>query len=422
MKRPLVLTTCAVAGLVALGLRQGRELDALHAERKAVLGSDTVFEVADEYRRPTRRPRPDRNAEARRIAADFVAYAVEMHALGYKATENPEGELRQRIISQMNAVTSLDGRQLRILVDEIVRSPAMSDSLKGMLMRWALPDLIRARPADALDVMTPEVRRLIRLNTSGGPPGLLREALARLSDDDPEAAIVWFLENRGELEPDLHDSAVWGLLGSHAERDLAGALRLGDELGLAREDMVPSLVRACSEAPAQRLPAVKLLREWRREAPEERLDRFNYALGDLVFGTVKGSKAFEEVARRVEQLELSADEMELVVFPFVAQSTYRLRPSEAAQWAGWLTGGAPHPAGEDRIRTFYQLWASEDHRAAEAWLDEAADGPAKHICILAFAEVMGPYEPARVVRWLESLPPGPQREEALTRLMERGSQ
>ncbi len=418
MKLASAITFGLLALIAGLGWRQGRELEALRSARDDPAGRGLAASVSQSSAgsRSTRRPRPDGAAEARRVAAEFVVYAMEMDALGQVATQDPEGPLRRRIAAQMEAVTSLDGRQLRILVEEIAAAPELDDRLRSTLLRWVLDRLIDVRPTDALLALTPEVRGWIGA-TNGAVEHFVGEALAGAQRDDPGAALAWYEEHRAELAPSVQRVAEARLVRAAAEEDLAKALRLVEEWEMDREKLVPELAGRDDQTPEQRRVSLEVLRSWRREDPETNDEAFLGAVAKLLLGHRSGSAGFEETVDRIERLDISAAETRAFVRGDVLDLTYHIKLGETGRWVEWLVERYPEDAARERAWDLYTRWTTNDMEAAGRWLESAPDGPAKPLCIRAYADVMGKHQPEVARRWLETLPPSPERQRSFVWLL-----
>ena len=184
LRIPIGVTALVLGALAALGWHDRQRLLALRSARADLVAQFSTrgieIDPAAAASRSTKRPRVDRAAEARQVAADFMAYAREMAALGDKV-RSPDAAMREKIIEQMNEVTSLDGRQLVILIDDVFAAEDLEDGLRQMLIRFALERLGRDHPEQVMAILTgkPGMIALIRRNRSGATPAVCSARPAR---------------------------------------------------------------------------------------------------------------------------------------------------------------------------------------------------------------------------------------------------
>ena len=163
-----------------------------------------------------------------------------------------------------------------------------------------------------------------------------------------------------------------------------------------------------TEIPSQR---VELLEEMRYFAstPEQK-ELVDAQLSNLVFSrpNVKGS--FIELSEWIGSANLSSDE--LVAATKGMQD--KVRVSETAQWLDWLVkNDMPDDASKQRAFELATRWTEKDYQAVGQWLTSSPDSPEKTAVAGAYAAKTYPYDPENAMKWVDTLPQGPDRTKAL---------
>jgi hypothetical protein len=71
------------------------------------------------------------------------------------------------------------------------------------------------------------------------------------------------------------------------------------------------------------------------------------------------------------------------------------------------------------------MWKEKDYQAAGKWLNSSLESPEKSAVASAYAAKVYPYDPVGAMKWVETLPQGPDRSKALEAIyqgMPKGSE
>jgi len=206
MKKTIAVAIVAVvlAVLAALVWHNHRRIAGLENSRSdllARLAARGIDPAADRSGGPAKSIRPDADAEASRIADGFIAYAKEMEALGPIAYQQPDKATRQRMISQMDRIMSLNGRQLVVVIDEVAAADGFSENVRWRLLRFLVRHLGRDYPERALNLIVnpSSLSEYLNRNRSGHLKGLVSDIVGDWAGANPESASDWFRENREKL-------------------------------------------------------------------------------------------------------------------------------------------------------------------------------------------------------------------------------
>ncbi len=379
------------AKLVAEAARSGISIDPAHPE-------DGV--------RVTKHERENKDEDARKAAARFIAFAREMQAAEEKA--EPDEGAQKKVIDLMDLMMSLDAAQLKIVIAEIRASKDLKDEMRQGLIGFSIMTLANDHPQAALALFT-ESSDLMEGN--GMSKHVISTSLAKWTKDDPMAALEWVRKNGEKFSEIVNDDAKRGMISGAAANDPKLAFQLIGELGLKDTgDGIHEIVDAAA-TPEQRTSTLAALRQHLATITDEkaRAEASDNAVGSLARNAAKdgfeaGSKWIENAGFTPEQLANLGN----------GGFSWAIKGSETGKWIEWL--GTTVPAGKESdssIRNMVSTWTRNDYQAAGKWLSSTPDGPAKNVSIRSYAETVSKYEPETAAQWAMTLPPGNDREQTL---------
>lgn len=431
MRVPLLLTAAILAAALGLGWQDRQRLARLRVDhaRLAAQAVERGFSIDQENPaaapRLSKRPRPDRAAEARQVAVSFLVYAKEMEAYQDErqaARENVDYSdpvLRRRMMDEMDRIVALDGDQLKILIGEIGVSQDIDAGMRERLLRFALDRLVEGHPHDAVMILTGTSGVLGQLqHTNGSAENAIFYSVEGWAKLDPDAALQWMREKAGLLSPELREQASAALILGIAGHDVRQALALIDEFGKNPSNFVNRVLVRDAQTIEQRNASLAAYREWRSAPGSGRLDEQlrEGILSDLAFGNVPYRRGFEEVTGWVDQAGFSPEELDLLGKSLPG----RAKSPETGRWLVWLDAKLPPASARKNAWELSNRWLDRDLEAAREWLGTTGiDTPAKHTAMRAWAEKLFSDQPEEAIRLALSVPPGEYRQITLGRLYER---
>ena len=418
---PIAVTFLIVAAAAGTAWHSHQRLAGLRNEHEKLLALAAKHQIAFDPYHPakpahvTKRPRPDRVAEAKQAAAALISYTGDLRVM--KLQTLPDAATRQRMIDQMDEAMALGGDQLKILITELRSGWTPDDRERGSLLYFALERLILDHPQDALAIMTDsaEMRELIGQHTNSLTKNGVFSAVRNWASTDLESAARWVREFEkskeitGRLTP-----ARTALIFSAAEYDPAKCIGLIKEFQADPKAMAETFAQWV-ESPRQRLAFLAVLREWqaRLAGETDRSPVFNRAIRSLAFGERYGEKpGFDFTTRWIDTATLSLQEIEVQT----QDLQDHIITDETAKWIDWLGSKLPPDTARDRVWPLVTNWVERDYQAAGKWLTKAADGPIKHTAARAFAEAIFPHDRQTAIQWALSVPAGDDRDKTLKQL------
>ena len=98
---------------------------------------------------------------------------------------------------------------------------------------------------------------------------------------------------------------------------------------------------------------------------------------------------------------------------FISYSTV-VRVGETGQWLDWLAESeVPDKVSKDRAFQLASAWTEKDYQAGGQCLNSSPVYPEKSAVASAYAAKVYPYDPENAMKWIQILPPGPDRTKAL---------
>lgn len=92
----------------------------------------------------------------------------------------------------------------------------------------------------------------------------------------------------------------------------------------------------------------------------------------------------------------------------------KVRVGETGQWLDWLAKtGIPDDVSKERAFELATRWTEKDYQAVGQWLTGSPDSPGKTAVAGAHAAKAYPYDPENAMKWIQTLPQGPDRTKAL---------
>jgi len=357
--------------------------------------------------RVTKRERENKDQDARKAAARFIAFAREMQAAEEKGGEPDEGS-QKKVIDLMDLMMSLDAAQLKIVIAEIRASKDLKDEMRQGLIGFSIMTLANDHPQAALALFT-ESSDLMKGN--GMSEHVISSSLAKWAKEDPAGALDWVRKN-GEKFPDLvNDDAKRGMISGAAANDPKLAFQLIGELGLKNSnDAIRGIVDAAA-TPEQRNVTLAALREHLATITDEkaRAEASNNAIRSLAGNAAKDG--FEAGSKWIESAGFTPEQLAGIGS---SGFSWSVKGDDTGKWVEWM--GKTLPAGkesESGIRNMVGNWTRNDYQAAGRWLSSAPDSPTKNVSIRSYAETVSKYEPETAAQWAMTLPPGKDREQTL---------
>lgn len=361
--------------------------------------------------RVTKRERENKERGGKRLAADFIATAIETEAFK-RENGTPDEALQKKNIDLLASVRSLDSAQIKVLMTELLI--ASKDLKEGQReeLRHTLVGIANDHPQVALALFA-ESANIIKEYSFG--KHVINTSLTKWAMEDPMATIEWVRKNRDKF-PDLIDrETTLRMLSDAAANHPELALQMVQGLGLEQDNY--ALFRAAdspktAEERTATLAAITAqLALLPAGAAKDQMS--DYLISGLMYNAAKdgfdaGTRWLDNAGFTPEQLARLAD----------GDFSYLVRLGETGKWIEWmdktLTGGK---ADKD-IRNIVRDWTEKDHQAAGKWLASTPEGSVKNTSIRSFAETVSKYDPETAAQWAMTLPPGENRANTLKKIYE----
>lgn len=378
----------------------GVSTDGLVKDGKAVLPSKTGREAGEGI---------GNGIDPKDFAVRLMAMALKMDAAEKTGTIVDEGFHRE-IFGLLDEMSRLDPAQVKFLISELRANDALTGQKRRYLADFAIGMLAKDHPAAAVAICAESTDLL---GDKDRVQSAMRGALSKWASRDPAAALEWIRQNSA-AHPDLvTEETKRGLVGGTAKQDPRLAFKLIGELGLEDASSAGQEIASSATTPAERDAILGALRDHLAAGDEDLADDLRLpTLQALADGAMKDG--FEDATSWIDGAGL--DETEFTTMTQCLEH-WRTR-SDTGKWIEWMAKKLPAGDWESKAGTMMDQWTRNDYKAAGAWLNGAAEGPAKQAAVKSYAQAVAPYDPEVAGQWARTLPAGPEREQLLEAIAE----
>jgi len=354
----------------------------------------------------TKSPREDREAEAKRVAGVLIAgfKAIdELRNQGPSATETIPTQFRQ--LGELLMV--LDADQVKPFIAEL-RAVELTETMRQSLLSFSATRLVDKDPQTILTICieSPD------LSKSQIQAFTVSQAIAYWGKDDPMGAFKWLRDNK-EKSPDLVSATTkLRLIDAVAAKNPKLALQFKEELGIEDGSQVTRSIANAARTPEQKTATLEALRGWKSASSNNgRESTANQIMAEL--GQKIGAEGFERGTKWLKETKPSSEELATLTKDLPST----VKPNEAGRWIEWFGNATlPVETSREQIRKLAITWTEKDFPAAGAWLNSTPDSQAKQTVACAYAETVFPYDRETSLRWVETVPPGAERDKSVARI------
>jgi len=207
----------------------------------------------------------------------------------------------------------------------------------------------------------------------------------------------------GDVELGVRIRAATRLLGTDPERALQVFSEVHDNYGQVPPGMSRPL--GSTRLPPGAIPGL-LDAMQRPEYAEMRDDLIEMVLMDTLF-----EGGVELAAERVEEMELTGDELNAAIDEMISNEVMEAEPEQMIDWMSELR--------PDRISSLLSEWAEIDLQGATTWLGQQAPSPRRDRAIAEFARATAGFDREGAAQWAGEIQDEQLREETLREMEKR---
>lgn len=374
MKRSLVVSALI---LLASALLAWREKQQISREEEA--NAKLLRQIASTSGMDPRSPiRVERTRADRARQAKVEALSRDFFSLYRVAPEDPtaaSAEERLRIEEDLKSrLGTLTPEEIELFMDEFNSNPDLNLQLRQALNNFVQKVFIWNHPIEMARMMGQAPKQF----------GIGVEGIY-----DPFEYLVYYYSGEN---PDL--PTVFQCLSEAPPEFQAKYIGFSTRFGTDR--------------PSMRAELLEEMRSFARTPEQDELVKGQ--LSDLVFGRPDARGSFVELSDFIESANLSSEE--LVAATRNMQNNVRV--SETGQWLDWLAkNDLPAEVSGERAFELATRWTEKDYQAVGQWLNSSPASPERTAVAGAYAAKAYPYDPENAMKWIETLPQGPDRTKAL---------
>lgn len=374
MIRSLLISALILIAAALLGWREKRQYssekataDQLSKEVRANPGIDPESPINIERRRAERA----KEAKVKTLTRDFFAIYLDTAQNPDSVSSEELARLQTELKSRLEA---LDPSEIKLFMEECNSNPDLNAQTRQSLDVFVQKVFIVKYPIEMARMMTQSPKQF------GIGDGKSYDSFSHLiyyySGEQPDLQIVF--QSLSEAPPEFQSKYIG----------------LSTKFG--------------TESPSQR---AELLEEMRYFAvtPEQQ-ELVNGQLSELAFGRSDAKGSFIELSDWLGSANLSSDE--LVAATKGMQD--KIRVGETGQWLDWLAkSDVPDEIAKERAFELATRWTEKDYQAVGQWLNSSPGSPEKTAVASAYAAKTYPYDPEGAMKWVQTIPQGPERTKAL---------
>jgi hypothetical protein len=378
MKRSLII--CAVICIAAalLGWRENQQLSSkreanakLVKEAAAIPNDDAQTSKAASLRIEQSKEDLARKDKVKALASDY--FALLRNENGASAEEL--AALRENIKSRLE---ELDPLAIREFMGEFNSIPDVNSGMKSDVNEYVMNVFIKKYPVEMAGMMskTPE---LFSISNQSMPERVIYDPFKFLMYDCcQQKDLPLAFQCLAEASPEFQSKYIGETLQYYGDTPL-GRAELFEEM------------RAFASTPEQR----ELVRG---------------KMSDLLFDRPDAKLTFVEASDLLQTANLSSEELVAAT----KDMEKKVRVGETGQWLDWLAKtGIPDEVSKERAFDLATRWTEKDYLAVGQWLTSSPNSPEKSAVASAYAAKTYPYDPAGAMKWVQTLPQGPDRNKAL---------
>jgi hypothetical protein len=378
MKRSLII--CAVICIVAalLGWREKEQLSSkkeanakLVREAAAIPIDDAPMSNAASIRLEQRKENLALKKKVKALASDY--FALLRNDGGASAEEL--AIMRENIKSRLE---ELDPLAIREFMGEFNSIPDVNSGMKSDVNEYVMNVFIKKYPVEMAGMMskTPE---LFSISNQSMPERVIYDPFKFLMYDCcQQKDLPLAFQCLAEASPEFQSKYIGETLQYYGDTPL-GRAELFEEM------------RAFASTPEQR----ELVRG---------------KMSDLLFDRPDAKLTFVEASDLLQTANLSSEELVAAT----KDMEKKVRVGETGQWLDWLAKtGIPDEVSKERAFDLATRWTEKDYLAVGQWLTSSPNSPEKSAVASAYAAKTYPYDPAGAMKWVQTLPQGPDRNKAL---------
>lgn len=420
MKISIALSIVILALAAAFGWRGNQQLATVREAHSHLVAEAATLGIAADPATETGRTRvtkrgerADKEAEARLVAKEFIAFAKEMEALEKNGGKRDD-TVQKRIMEVLDRLMSLDGKQLKFLIAEVRATPDLKDETRKGLIGFSIMSLSSEHPQTALILLTESADIL---GADGMAQHVTNSSLGAWAKKDPAAALAWVRENGAKFPDLVTEDAKRGLIQGAAVNDPKLAFKLIGELGLQDpKDASRNIagIIGAAKTPEARTTTLAAVRDYLTTISDEKTrdQTQREAMRDMAGLMSQGD--FSTSTGWIENAKLNPTELA----NFAEGLDINSQSGETGRWIEWVGEKIPPEKSRSSIHNMVRNWTNKDYQAAGKWLAGFENGPVKNIAVSTYAETVSRYEPEAGAQWAATLPPGEERDQTLKQIYE----
>ncbi len=395
----------AIITLAALGWWNHHRLIALQQTREQLSARVAKLGIPIGTGRFTKRTRPDRNAEAKLAAAAFIKHHKAREVVRL-AGGDPEQSPETAANAPSEWMPLLDAKQVRVVIQEILSDSELDPKSRRLLIGQAVAFFPADDPVGKLSLFSEFSLHL--KDTSLGWE-IVRESLAALSEENPQAALNWSLNHKDSF-PDILKFSQDVLIRCTTGLDPALAFEVIREFGPERYPGETEASRLSTSNPETRTMAFTAFRQHLASLNDQNLKRRveERAWSGLAQGIA--GEGFESGSKWLAAANPTPTELSSILGRIGEGLAKSKKMDQSANWVEWIANTVPAEKCGRPITSLVKSWTKYDQETVGKWLLSAPEGLVKNAATQGYAQAIFGNDPKTAAQWIMTLPPNKDRD------------
>jgi len=374
MIRSLIISALILIAAALLALKEKQQLSVAKETNETILrqiANDPSIDPQSPINIERRKAQRAKQEKVKTITLDFFA----LYGIAPADPAAVSGEERLRIEAELKSrLEALDPSEIKLFMEECNNNPDLTAQIRQSLDAFVQKVFIVNYPLEMTRMMTQSPKQF------GIGEGKNYDSFSHLVYyySGEKRDLQTLFECLSEAPPEFQAKYI------------GGAIQFG------------------TGSPSQRAELLEEMRYFATSPEQQELVKSK--LSDLAFARPDANGSFVELTDWIGSANLSSEEL---VAATVGMEQ-KVRVAETGQWLDWLAkNDIPDEEAKQRAYELASRWTDKDYQAVGQWLNRTPDSPEKAAVASAYATKTYPYDPENAMKWVSTIPRGPERTKAL---------
>ena len=302
------------------------------------------------------------------LAREFIAVGIDFNNChNDELFSQLDAQSKDRVITQVNRVLSLNQKGLQQLIELIIAEPELDKAVRMKLLNFTLLRWAELNPSNALAFLVQSPQLGSQLDRS--MRSLLTRMVTSWTKEAPDDIIAWLDKDHEQLDPKNRSSILYHLTRAIVVERPLETFELINKHSEKPHSYFPVIFRNNELAVAERIEILRRVQEMAPEldSPEAKEKFLTKNLKALVLGQKNHHGDFQTAIDMIKAADLQTDDIEFIWNPAINDLGYYIKDEQTGEWINWLRDSAPEEKSARRIKQLFERWERRDPDEAKAF-------------------------------------------------------